>query len=164
MTPHEEQLLKILKSEHQILCTLVAILKEEQQLILQRQTEPLLNILMKIEEHLIQVQDIQQQRDQLIRQILNISELSEPPTLMAKIKLLPSQLLDKTLRLGIDIETEVKVVHEITYQNHILLSRSVYFLEEVLAPLLTSQRGTAVYGKNGVVQKGKVQNSYQAVA
>jgi flagellar biosynthesis/type III secretory pathway chaperone len=164
MTTQEEQLIKTFQSEHQTLSTLVAMLKEEQQLILQRQTEPLLNILIKIEDHLVQTRAIQQERDQLLRQILKITELSEPATLMAKIKLLPSHLLDKTLRLGIEIETEVKVVHEITYQNHVLLSRSVYFLEEVLAPLLASQKEMTTYGKNGVVQKGKVQNSYQAVA
>jgi hypothetical protein len=155
----------LLLSEYDGLSRLVLLLKEEQKFILDRRSEPLTELLVKIEDQLAHIQQLQSQRKAALHKILGEIPLTKETGLVAQIKQLPPSLVEGNIKIAQLIETEIQMVHELTFQNHVLLSHSVHFLEAVLAPLIDSQRELTTYSKDGLVQKGnKPQTTFQAVA
>ena len=161
-----ERFPEVLNMELDCLAHLSQLLKEEQQLILDRRTEPLMILLTRIEEELQRIREYQIQRDEAFDEILPDFPHPQEPGLTSRVSQLPEKLRDQTLEIARRIDVQVMVVHELTWQNHVLLSRSIHFLEQVLAPWLNIQTETVTtYSKSGTVQKGtKKATSLQAVA
>jgi hypothetical protein len=169
MTITSEDLATILLAEQDSLTNLLRLLKEEQQVILQRRTDVLVNMLTAIEEQLLRVRHQQAEREQTMKSLISQSPLPERPHrpgLAFRVTLLPENMREACLPIAQRIDTLNQLVYELAWQNHVLLSRSVHFLQEVLAPLLGNPNGNmTVYGNQGTVRKGnKAQNLFQAVA
>lgn len=170
MTPESENLTGLLLAEHDSLAALLRLLKEEQQVILQRRTEALVSMLATIEEQLFRVRHHQVQRDEILKKLVTAtprpSSPARRPGLATRVDLLPGGLREECLPIAQRIDTLVQLVHEFAWQNHVILSHSVHFLQEVLAPLLGNQEvSVSVYGEQGTIQKNtKRANLFQAVA
>jgi len=166
MNSTSDQLSSILLAEHDSLRHLAAILKEEQQLILNRQTEPLMALLSKIEDQLLFVRQNQARRDQILQRLLPDFRSQKGSGLAARVALLPPELREQPLDIAQRIDTLLMLIHELSWQNHVLLSHSLHFLEQVLAPWLDPKKEVqSLYGQNGLVQKeGKRQALFQVVA
>jgi len=156
----------LLLSEYDSLTCLVFLLKDEQKLILERRTESLMLLLTRIEEQLVRIREHQARRDEALRKILSGAPPSTQPGLSHRVLQLPFDLREQSLDLAQRIDVQMQLVHELAWQNHVLLSHSVHFLEEVLSPWLDPQQeALTTYGKNGMIQKGaRKSNSFQAMA
>ncbi|MDD2708760.1 MAG: flagellar protein FlgN [Verrucomicrobiae bacterium] len=156
----------ILLTEHDSLAELLRLVKEEQQLILNRKTEPLLAILQCIEEQLLRVRQNQEKRDAMFKCLLEGVRLPNKPGLAIRTRYFPESIRLQTSFLAQRIDTLIQLVHEIAWQNHVLLSHSMHFLEQVLSPWLDPRKETVtVYSENGALRKNnKRQNIFQAVA
>ena len=170
MISESENFAGILLAEHDSLAALLRLLKEEQQVILQRRTEALVNMLGTIEEQLFRVRRHQVERDDVLKKLVTVTprpaNRASRPGLAPRVDLLPGGLREQCLPIAQRIDTLIRLVHEIAWQNHVLLSNSVHFLQEVLAPLLGSPEvNVSVYGEEGTVHKAtKRSNLFQAVA
>jgi hypothetical protein len=166
MSTSAEHVASVLLKEYDLLTGLIELLKNEQQLILDRKTEALMLLLGKIEEQLGTIHDHQASRDEIFHDLLKQAPPPAEPGLVAQVQLLSEETRSSSLHIAQQIDIQIQLLHELTWQNHILLSRSVYFLEEVLAPWLSTERDLKIYGKTGIIQKSnKVPSpSYQAIA
>jgi hypothetical protein len=160
-----ETLSSLLLAEHDGLVALVSLLKEEQQVILQRQTERLMPILTKIEDQLSCIRQCGQKRATLLKSLIPEGEKPSDTTLSGMIELLPANVREHSMSIAERSDVQMFLVHELAWQNQVLLSHSVHFLEQVLSPWLGLNSSGSIYGQNGSLQKpGKRQTVFQTVA
>ena len=166
MIPSAEKITSVLLSEYDSLVELVRLLKEEQICILQRQTEKLMAVLSNIEEQLVRVRQYQGEHEEVLKDLIPADVSPTQPGLTARVQLLPENLREQPLAIAQKIDVQTLLVNEFAWQNHVLLSHSVHFLEQVLAPWLDPhQESVSVYGQNGALQKNtKRQAIFQATA
>ena len=166
MTSPAESVAGVLLAEHDGLSELLRLLKAEQQLVLQRRSEALISLMTVIEGQLLRVRNQQSQRNDVLKSLLADTPISAQPGVAARVALLPELTREQTLPIAERIDTLMLLVHELAWQNHVLLSHSVHFLEEVLAPWLgTEKQTTTLYNQDGLIRKGtKRPTLFHAVA
>jgi hypothetical protein len=166
MTTSPQRMAQLLTGECNSLTDLVFLLKEEQQIIMKRQTEDLMPLLSKIEMLLAEIRQYQVEREQILNFLIARKSHPDKIGLASQITLLPKEYQDACAAIAERVDVQTLMVHEFAWQNHVLLSHSLHFLEEVLAPWVAPQPTTgSVYGQNGSLQKGiKKQSVVQAVA
>jgi len=150
-----EKLYLILSKEHEQLSHLVEILKQKQQCIMDRKTKDLTDLLPKIEAEILVLQKLQKQREDILQLELSSVPSDQQPGIAARILNLPAIFKEKCHKISRQVETELLVVHEIGWQNQLLLSRAVQFLQHVLAPLIGAKPQTEqlmIYGNRGKLQ------------
>jgi hypothetical protein len=164
--PTPDHLFSRLLAEYDSLTCLTLLLKDEQQLILNRQIEALSTLLPRIEEQLSHVRINQAQREDLFRVLLAEVPDPIPPGITSRVQLLSPGFQEHCIAMARQVDTQVQLVHEVAWQNHVLLSQSVHFLQQVLTPWLGSrQESLSIYGVNGSVQKESQRESiFQGVA
>ncbi len=160
-----ETLSSLLLAEHDNMVALANLLKEEQQTILQRQTEQLMPLISRIEDQLACIRQCQEKRTALLNTLIPSEAKPTEPGLAAMVSLLPANLREHPVSIAGRIDVQMFLVHELAWQNQVLLSHSVHFLEQVLAPWLDQHPQGSIYAPNGALQKaGKRQTIFQAVA
>ncbi|MBI4024652.1 MAG: flagellar export chaperone FlgN [Verrucomicrobia bacterium] len=172
MTSTSENLASILVAEHDSLTELLRLLKEEQQIILQRRSEALIVLLSTIETQLLRVQHHRAEREEALRPLLSQTPAAtapvagDSPCLARRIATLPDGVRDQAVPVAMRIDLALQLVHEIAWQNHVLLSHSLHFLEQVLAPWMDPQsQSLAIYSQHGIVRKGtRRQTLFHAIA
>lgn len=150
-----EKLYRILSSEHEKLTAFVKTLKEQQGFIIDRKTDQLTQILPKIEADLNFIGVLQRQREQVLQNELSSIPSEKQPGIAARVKNLPDTIKNRCYDLSAKVESELRVVHEIGWQNQLLLSRSVQFLQTVLSPLIGRKKAEpalTIYGQRGRLQ------------
>ncbi len=161
-----EELCGVLEAEYNSLNALVYLLKEEQKIILQRQTDQLRDLIIKLEEQLRFVHQSQRERNALLELLLPDAPQPAQSGLASRTAELPETIRQRPLSIAQKIDIQLLLVHEFAWQNHVLLSHSIQFLNEVLSPWLDPQnQNVTLYGQHGTVHKN-VKNPalYQAVA
>jgi hypothetical protein len=163
MNTNGDHIQEVLLAEFDGLSLLLGLLKEEQRSILSRSTADLMSILAQIENQLLKVRQNKVRREEVLKAHTPSEPPSNQPGLAARVAALPGQLGQQSQTLAQKVDIQMAVVHELAWQNHVLLSHSLHFLEEVLAPWLDPRKETLAI--NGLMQKGmKRQALFQAVA
>ena len=149
-----QKVANIFQAEYNGLVELVDLLKEEQICILQRKTEELMPVLFRIEEKLLQIKQYQTEHEKIFQELIPADSEPVHSGLVGHAELLPDSVREQTLPLAQKIDVQSLLVREFTWQNHVLLSHALNFLEQVLAPWLTSRsENVDVYGQDGFIQK-----------
>lgn len=166
MISTSEKIAALLLEEHDSLVELVRLLKEEQICILKRETEKLMPLMAQIEEQLLRVRNYQAQHEQVFLGFIPPASIPPGAGLAGRVQLLPENIREQPLAIAHRIDVQSLLVNEFAWQNHVLLSHSVHFLEQVLAPWLDPQKErVAVYGQNGLIQKKSKRHAiFQATA
>jgi len=159
-----ETLSSLLLAEHDGLVALASLLREEQRAVLDRKTDQLMPIVGRIEDLLTCVRQCQEKRATALKALIPEGEKPVSPGLAAMINLLPENLRAHPRSIAERVDVQMFLVHELAWQNQVLMSHSVHFLEQVLSPWLGQGSGS-IYAQNGFVQKpGKRNALFQAVA
>jgi hypothetical protein len=149
-----EKLYLILSKEYEQLVHFVKTLKEEQKCIMDRRTKDLTDLLSRIEQELASIHEVQKQREQILQKDLSSIPSEKNPGIAARILVLPEVIKKRCHEIARKVEVELLVIHEIGWQNQMLLSKAVHFLQEVLAPLIGVKRNEtlSIYGQHGKLQ------------
>lgn len=178
-----DQLGEMLLREHDELATLVQLLKEEQQSILQRSVDTLQTTLTKIEDQVERVRHCQSSRNEALSRGQSDALRPDPqgavavgaetsgtdgqtPGVAARVAAYRGADRQYQVTIAQRIDGLLTLVREITWQNHVLLSHSLHFLHELLAPWLDPRNeALTLYGGNGIVHKARAKaGAYSATA
>ena len=167
MTTTVDELAHVLLAKYESLTKLVYLLKQEQQSILQRKTDVLIELLGRIEEQLPLIDGQRRRCAEILKELIPAGETPKQAGLGAWVSLLPEAMRERIFAIAQRVDVQLLLVHEFALQNHTLLSHSLHFLKEVLAPWIDPENQTiSLYGKGGSVIHKTPQNQtlFQATA
>jgi hypothetical protein len=149
-----ENLNTVLTKECELLVHLGRTLRNEQSCIMDRRTQALIDLLPMIEQELEVIQNIQKQRENILQKELSCAPSELRPGIAARVAHLPEKIKQRCHKISLQVETELLVINELSRQNQVLLSKSIHFLQTVLAPLIGVKQSEplAIYGQRGKLQ------------
>jgi hypothetical protein len=156
-----EKLYLVLTKEYEQLAHFLRTLREEQACIMDRRTQDLIELLPKIEKELNAIQETQKQREHILQKELSSAPSEKQPGIAARILNMPDSVKQRCHKVSRQVETELFVINEVSWQNQLLLSKSIHFLQTVLAPLLGTKKDEplAIYGQRGKLQSEAARQS-----
>lgn len=153
-----EALAEVLRHEAQEYGALVNLIVEEQNHILDRKAEALLQILEKIEAQVAANQRVAKDRNEFIRTLSASYNLPGNTPLKDFVKFAPDTMYGLFDALAYEIRTLAERTHRLAKQNQFLLTNAFELSKSLLEALAVRRGWVPTYDRNGEVAE-KNQNS-----
>jgi flagellar biosynthesis/type III secretory pathway chaperone len=153
-----DNLIQTLREELTQYGELLALLEQQQDLIVSRSAEGLLENLGAINAQIPIVSAARQRREQLRRDLAIVASQSTTVSFRCLIALAPSEYRPLLEALVDEVNDLLMRSQQRLRQNHLLLSRSLDLMQQMFASLFPSSGGQA-YGKTGAVKSAAVPQS-----
>lgn len=145
-----KMLVRVLREELQQYGEMLALLDQQQALIVQRSAGKLVENLAAINAQTSVIQVARRQREQRQRELHAVLRLPENTTFRDLIPLLSDEYRPLVQALVDEVNQCLRRVQQRTRQNHLLLARSVEMIQRFMATLFPSNAVTT-YGQDGRV-------------
>jgi flagellar biosynthesis/type III secretory pathway chaperone len=152
MTDPLSQLIEALREELQQYGEMLALLDQQQQQVCARVADELLGTVALIQEQGTVVQGARRQREECRVAVARALGRREETTFAELIPLLPAALRPLVHALVEENNDLLRRVQQRARQNHLLLSRSVELMQNVIGALLPPAR-PLTYGHGGMMEK-----------
>jgi len=145
-----QSLIEALREELQQCGEMLALLDQQQELVVRRDTGKLLENLAAINAQTSVIQVARQQREQQQRALNALVQLPANATFRELLPLLSDERRLLVQALVDEVNQCLHRVHQRTRQNHLLLSRSVEMIQRFIATLFPAN-GVTTYASDGRV-------------
>jgi flagellar biosynthesis/type III secretory pathway chaperone len=144
------QLIHALREELQQYGEMLARMDEQQELVMRRAADDLLQNVARVQEQGNVIQEARKHRELAQAGLAQVMRLEAPATFAQIIPLLPDAYRPLVGALVDENNALLTRIQHRAHQNHLLLSRSLELMQTFLSTLLPPV-GTTVYGQNGTL-------------
>lgn len=143
-------LIEALREELKQYGEMLALLDQEQELVMQRQTPGIQPCVAAINAQADTLHAVRHEREQRRRHLARLLQLAEESSFNEMIVLLPPEYRPLVSALVQENRELLVRVQQRARQNHLLLSRMVELMQKLIASILPGT-GPATYGEGGVL-------------
>ncbi|MSR42729.1 MAG: flagellar protein FlgN [Pedosphaera sp.] len=151
MKPHVGHLIECLREELTQYGELLALMQEQQNLIIRRDAETLQQNLAAVEQQVAGVTLARQAREQARKAIIVALGAAPDITFRQMTAQLPAEYQPLLEALVVEINQILLRVQQWLRQNHLLLSRSLDLMQRMIQSLFPAARSGRTYGRRGFV-------------
>ena len=152
MNEELNNLIAILREELTQYGEVLALMQEQQELIINRAANELLINLNTVNSQMEQVAQVRQQRELARQQLVNSLGGTEETTFQQMTEMLPAEVQPLIDALVQEINQMLQNVQKWLRQNHILLKRSLDLMQTIMKNMFPSSSVVAgTYGRSGQV-------------
>ena len=152
MNEHLNTLIAALREELTQYGEVLALMQEQQQFIINRSANEVLLSVSEVNEQLEKIATARAQRNDSRRALMATLGCSEETTFRQMTEMLPEERQPQLLALVEEINQLLKNIKKWVNQNHILLSRSLDLMKQIMKGMFPSSSSTAgTYGRGGQV-------------
>jgi flagellar biosynthesis/type III secretory pathway chaperone len=158
------RLIELLRVELHEYGEMLAQLDQQQEWVMARAADEVLRSVASINEQMVKIQSARRQREACQNEAARLLNKPEDPTLQSVIPLLPEKFQVAVASLVRENNELLGRVQRRAQQNHLLLTRSLQMMQQVINSLVPATPPTT-YNGDGVVRSGDkpVQVLYEAV-
>ena len=151
MKPHVEHLIGCLREELTQYGELLALMQEQQELIISRHAEALQQNLAAVEQQVARVTAARTAREQARKVIITALGAAPETTFRQMTAQLPAEYQPLLEALVAEINQILLRVQQWLRQNHLLLSRSLDLMQRMIQNLFPAAGSGRTYGRRGYV-------------
>jgi len=145
------RLIESLREEMTQYGELLALMQEQQELIINRQPQELLTNLNEVNGQMEKIAIARQAREQARVALAKQLGTTEETTFKQMTSQLPEEYQPLLEALVNEINALLQNVHKWLRQNHLLLKRSIDLMQDILQNVLPGQASPKTYGRQGSV-------------
>ncbi len=151
MKPHVEQLIECLREELTQYGELLALMQEQQGLIITRHAGALQENLMAVDQQVVRVATARRAREQARKAVVAALGAAPETTFRQMTAQLPAEYQPLLDALVAEINQILVRVQQWLRQNHLLLSRSLDLMQRMIQNLFPAAQSGRTYGRRGFV-------------
>ena len=145
------QLIESLREEMTQYGELLALMQEQQELIINRQPQELLTNLNEVNVQMEKIAEARQAREQARATLTTQLNATQETTFKQMTSQLPAEYQPLLEALVDEVNALLQNVHKWLRQNHLLLKRSLDLMQGILQNVYPDQASPKTYGRQGVV-------------
>ena len=145
------QLIESLREEMTQYGELLALMQEQQELIINRQPQELLANLNEVNGQMEKIAEARQAREQARAALTAQLDATQETTFKQMTSQLPAEYQPLLEALVDEVNALLQNVHKWLRQNHLLLKRSLDLMQGILQNVYPDQASPKTYGRQGVV-------------
>lgn len=164
MKEHIESLIEALRQELQQYGEMLALLDQQQELVIRRESDPMLDLVTQIEAQAAVLQTARDQREIRRAALAATAGLAREAAFAQILPKLPADYRPLLRALVDENNTLLHRVRQRSRQNHILLSRAVEMMQKLLGSVFPSARTLTYSGAGHLIGGSRPAHSlYEAV-
>ena len=145
------RLIESLREEMTQYGELLALMQEQQELIINRQPQELLTNLNEVNVQMEKIAEARQAREQARATLTTQLNATQETTFKQMTSQLPAEYQPLLEALVDEVNALLQNVHKWLRQNHLLLKRSLDLMQGILQNVYPDQASPKTYGRQGVV-------------